>query len=381
MTRLEMERVPELVKSGKFTWEQAIREMSVFITQNKGLFMLFKYDDDFISEVVIEFLDRGPEALSQYNPRQGNFFSFTFCFVKNICNGIIKRKTIKNVMEYYTVSESILNYDDKVEQYSKIRPEDFERPKVPFNYKPIPGEAFQIAIKSEKYHITKLKDAKILEIPMEIREKLKDFSPRIIYNMIIIMALRSSYYLKDDYIKNITQMFNIDYESFHDVLLKINSEIEDKENTRKIMETRRNRAYFQHKRIRDQIQYNKDVTEDYDYESEYLNKKYTKSTEKWNNLNKKMEEGKACIRPTTKIIAKVLGISTRQVTYYQSLARKIGQALDKKKKKSKKKAQVKKGQIQKEPAKKEQLKLDSLKKGQFKKKKIQTRKKKTQSEV
>lgn len=331
MTRDEMERVPELVESGKLTWKQAIREMSIFITQNKGLFMLFKYDDDFISEVVIEFLDRGPEALSQYNPKQGNFFSFTFCFVKNICNGIIKRKTIKNVIEYYTVSESIINYDDKIELYSKIKPEDFEQPKVPFNYKPVPSEAFQIAIKSEKYHITKIKDANILEIPLEVREKLKDFSPRIIHNMIIIMALRSSYYLKDDYIKNITQMFNIDYETFHDVLLKINSEIEDKEKTRKKIETRRNRAYFMHKRIRDQIEYNKEISEDFEYESEFLNQKYTKSTVKWNNLNKQMEEGKACIRPTTKIIARVLGISTRQVTYYQTLARKIGLTLDKKK--------------------------------------------------
>ena len=52
MTRDEIELVPEQVKAGKITWEQAVREMIVFIVQNKGLFVLYKYDEDFISELI-----------------------------------------------------------------------------------------------------------------------------------------------------------------------------------------------------------------------------------------------------------------------------------------------------------------------------------------
>ena len=121
MTREELEMVPELVYSGKFTWEQAVREMIVFIIQNKGLFVLDKYDEDFISDLVIEFLDRGPGALSQYNPKQGNFFSFTFCFVKNICNSIIKQQSVHSVIDYHSISESILNYEEKCESYQNIK--------------------------------------------------------------------------------------------------------------------------------------------------------------------------------------------------------------------------------------------------------------------
>ena len=93
MTRDEIELVPEQVKAGKITWEQAVREMIVFIVLNKGLFVLYKYDEDFISELIIEFLDRGPVAFSQYDPKQGGFYSFLFCFVRNICNSLFKKKT------------------------------------------------------------------------------------------------------------------------------------------------------------------------------------------------------------------------------------------------------------------------------------------------
>lgn len=324
MTRDEFERIPEDVESGKTSWKTAVRQMIVFILQNKALFAIFKYDDDFISELIIDFLERGEETMSQYKRKTGAFFSYTYCFVKNLCISIIKRKSIKNVIEYHTVHESILNYENKVESYENIRFSDFERPKVPYNYTPISYKDFQIACKTDTYHIKRVINSEKSGISDSIKDKLKNFSPIMIQNIIMVLALKSSYYITEQQIKTITQLFNIDYNKFHQIILKIKSEIEDREKNKLKIEMRRNKAYFQHKKISGQIDFYKNSEDLYNFNDEKLNRQYTRNTKSWKTLNHQLEQGKVTIRPTTKLIAKVLGISTRQVTYYQSTARKLG---------------------------------------------------------
>ena len=95
------------------------------------------------------------------------------------------------------------------------------------------------------------------------------------------------------------------------------------------IEIRRNRAYFQHKRLKCQMEWNENNTMNPEYENISLNRKYQKNTKNWSTLNHQLEEGKIHIRPTTKLIAKILGLSPRQVTYYQSTARKLGITLNK----------------------------------------------------
>ena len=72
------------------------------------------------------------------------------------------------------------------------------------------------------------------------------------------------------------------------------------------------------------IKWNKETKNDSDYSNLVLRKSYQKNTANWKNLNTQLEEGKILIRPTTKLIAQILGISARQVTYYQTTARKLG---------------------------------------------------------
>ncbi len=329
MTRDEFEALPETVQSGKLNWNQGIRQMIVFILKNKPLFGLTRYDDDFISEVIIDFLDRGEAAMAQYLRLNGTFYSYTYCFVKNICNSIIKRKSIKHVIEYHNLYESIINYENKIDSYANIKYSEFERPKVPYNFTPISVNDFQIACKTDSYQIKKIIKSDKSELYKEIMDKLRDFSPLMIQNIILVLALKSSYYITEDQITAITQMFNIDYNKFHQIILKIKTEIVDREENKLQLEMRRNKAYFQHKKLRDQIEFNKNSEEYREYLNPQLKVKYKRSTKNWTVLNHQLEEGKVMIRPTTKLIAKVLGISIRQVTYYQSTARKLGIDLSK----------------------------------------------------
>ena len=78
MIKEDIEKIPELVKSGKKSWEQVCHELVVFIICNKPMFGLHKYDEDFISDFIIQFLVRGPEALAEFREEKGAFLSYLF---------------------------------------------------------------------------------------------------------------------------------------------------------------------------------------------------------------------------------------------------------------------------------------------------------------
>jgi len=329
MTREEIEKIPEQVASGLLTWEQAVRQIVVFVLQNKGLFCLYKQDDDYISELIIEFLVRGTEAFEHYEKDAGSFITYIFCFVRNICSAISRKKSNRNKIDFHNISESIIDYETKMESYQNIQFSEFDRPKVPYNYKAVSYEDFQIACKTDSYKIKQVLETDKIEINSEIKEKLKAYSPRMIQNIIMVLALKSSYYITEEQIKSITKLFDIDYDKFHQIILDIKNEIEEREINKEKIEMRRNKAYFYHKNLKEQMDYSRNVEGKSDYEIMTLDKKYKKNTSRWTNLNHQLEEGKVVVRPTTKLIAKVLGISTRQVTYYQTTARKLGIDLSK----------------------------------------------------
>lgn len=329
MTRDEIETIPELVKSGKMNWEQVAKELVVFIMRNKPMFGLQKYDEDFISDFIIQFLVRGPDALAEYDITKGGFMSYLFCMIKNIITSLNKKAALNSRIEYHNVSESIANYQNKVDAYQNINYEEFERPKVPYTYKPVSYKDFQIACKTDSYHIKRIISSEESAFEADIKKKLKGYSPKMIQNIVIVLALKSSYYITDDQIEKISKLLNIDKTSIHEIIQELKTLMDSRISNKEKIEIRRNRAYYNHKTMRDQIKWNELNSSEPQYENLKLNRKYEKNTRSWKNLNHQLEEGKILIRPTTKLIAKVLGISSRQVTYYQTTARKLGIKIDK----------------------------------------------------
>ena len=324
MTRDEIERIPEIVKSGQMSWEQVAQELVVFIVKNKPMFGLQKFDEDFVSDFIILFLSRGKESLAEYDTSRGSFFSYLFCMVKNISAAIFKQLAIQSKIEYHNVHESIMNYDNKIEAYEHINFSDFERPKVPYNYKPVSYKDFQIACKTDSYQIKKILNSDEINFETDIRKKLKHFSPKIIKNMVIVLALKSSYYITDNQIEKISLMFNLNLAKMFQIIQDIKIQMDSRVLNKEKIEIRRNKAYFYHKTLREQMDWNCQNPEDAEYENIKIKPKYDKKTKSWETLNHQLEAGKIHIRPTTKLIAKILGISPRQVTYYQSTARKLG---------------------------------------------------------
>ena len=106
MIREDIEKIPDFVNSGILNWEQASKELVVFIMRNKAMFGLQKYDEDFISDFIIQFLVRGPASLAEYQIEKGGFLSYLFCMIRNILSSLHKRAAINSRIEYHNVSES-----------------------------------------------------------------------------------------------------------------------------------------------------------------------------------------------------------------------------------------------------------------------------------
>lgn len=323
MTRNDIENFPELVKTGKMTWEQVSKELVVFLIRNKPMFGLQKFDEDFISDFVIIFLDRGPDALAEFNYDRGSFFSYLFCMSKNFQTALFKKASIKNRIEYHNVSESITEYENKVEAYQNINYADFDRPKVPYTYKPISYKDFQIACKSEFYPVNKADIQKNKSYQMILKEKFKGYLPKVIKNVMIVLTLKSAYYITDEAVERICLAFYINKIKLFQMIQELKNLMESRILNKEKIIMRRNKAYFKHKDLSNRIQWNELNNNEPQYENLLLNKSYQKNTKSWNTLNHQLEKGKIHIRPTTKLIAQVLGISSRQVTYYQSIARKL----------------------------------------------------------
>ena len=106
MIREDIEKLPDRVQSGQTSWEQVAKELVVFIMHNKPMFGLQKYDEDFMSDFIIQFLSRGPKALSEYCDSKGGFVSYLYLLNKY-------RKNIKKFNEKVrTVNEPIVSDKD-----------------------------------------------------------------------------------------------------------------------------------------------------------------------------------------------------------------------------------------------------------------------------
>lgn len=329
MNREDFELIHGKIRSGELSCKQAVEEVILFIARNKPMYGIQMYDEDFISDFFIYFLERAEKIFLSYDPQQGNFFSYIFCFVKNCCKAVKKQRTSKQVIEHFTKDQSISGYEEKQTAYTQINYDDFDKPKVPYNFTPIKPKYFQLACKSDKYLLKPIRPKTEAPLPPEIKEKLKDYSPHLVQNIIMVLALKSAYYITEEQITNIAQWFNIDKRILELNIQEIKSEMQERIVHKEQLIERRNRIYFQQQKLKDQIEWNKRTRVNPELYNEPLHRKYRKATDTLNLLNYQMKEGMIHIRPTTRIIAKYIDKSPRQITYYQTIARKIGLEINK----------------------------------------------------
>lgn len=297
MESYDLNSFPELLKSGILTQQEAVNKICSFMVNNYRVFNLQKYDEDFRSDLIISFLENGIKFLNSYKPEIGDFFTFLYCYINSMVTTRIRALTQKTLKENVTLAEGINIIPEKEYKYSKITYQVSEIPKAPYSYKP-----------------TNVEELK------KIFSKLNDDNTD---KKILVLAMKSSYYLSDTQISKISSMYNLKKDDFYKAIQYFKDTLIDKSEKRAKAEERRNFAYYHHKKYNMQIEnLSKSDNNNVRILQQELSFKQNKHKKNWQKMNKKLEEGYLYLRPTTKSIADVLGICERQVTYYINCAKK-----------------------------------------------------------
>lgn len=319
----EFNTIPEQLKSLQISNEKALDLITIFFKDNLPLFNISCFDEDYISEMIIMLLSKGQNVLSSYNSNLGEFFNYFYSVIKNIDTTCRRKKSRYIIQEEHNLYENLFEVKESTEKYCPLPKEPFLG-KVPYRYEPIDVKSFKQACKYNQFEIKRYFE-KDDEIPLELKEKLKKISPAKLKKMILTITLKSSFYLNDNIIDKISFLCNFDRNDLAKKIQILKADLFTREKNKKVLEERRNKAYYHHQNYEKQMQWLKENPDDYDdYKYSELEKKYYKHTKLWIALNNKLNDGIINIRPTNKAIADVLGICERQVSYYIKSIKDLG---------------------------------------------------------
>lgn len=295
MTKLNLNLIPDMLQKKEVTRKEALNLLCEFILSDSPVFGLIKFDEDFISELILRILERGTVIFDSFNPNSGSFFTYFFKYVQSVKFHLLKELSIKELKYKHVVelSKEDLYISDSNSTY------------YPSKY----------LIKNEEKNIDEiLKNNAIY--PKDFLKLIKKH-PRGYEKLLLVLALKSSYNITETNLNMIASCCNINREKLQEIVDYLNDKLEYKLKRKRELEEKRNSVYFYKKKYEHQIKkLNEEVKEDNKYVSESLTEKYNRKYEKWGTLNKKLNNSSHFIKPTNKEIANVLGLCERQVNYY-----------------------------------------------------------------
>ena len=292
----DLNLLAEKFRSGQMSEKAVIDKITVFVVKNYPIYGLHKYDEDFRQDIILALLERGSRLLHIFNPQYGDFFTFLYCNICTFINTALKARAQETVREKFNIEECIQQYEEKEIKYHRINYRHFEVPKIPYSNQKLSPEYFQQAIKDLSLHSNQKK--------------------------VLIIALKSSFYLSDTQIRKLSRMYGVKPDEFYKLIQYCKETLDTKFSRYNLTNQKRNYAYYHHKKC-DYIS-RKYIEEDFSVNKAYKAKQWQKKDRKhiysMNRLNSCLQKG-YLMRTTNKTIANVMGLSERQVNYYISSVR------------------------------------------------------------
>lgn len=295
MRKFNLNLIPDMLQKNEVTRKEALNLLCEFILSDKPVFGLIKFDEDFVSELILRILERGTVIFDSFNPESGSFYTYFFKYVQSVKFHLLKELSI-NELKYKHVVE--------------LSKEDLYISDTNCTYYPSKS-----MIKNEEKNIDEILNKSDI-YPKDFLKLIKKH-PRGYEKLLLVLALKSSYNITETNINMIASCCNIDKEKLQEIVDYLNDKLECKLTRKRKLEEKRNSVYFYKKKYEHQIKkLSEEVKEDNKYVSESLTEKYNRKYEKWGNLNKKLNNSSHFLKPTNKEIANALGLCERQVNYY-----------------------------------------------------------------
>lgn len=308
MSKKDVNRLPVLIREGALTEKQALNELAEFICTEPVLFGLHRYDEDFRSEVILCFLEKGHAMIRSFDSRFGQFFSYFFSYVTGIICSLRRVEARTSMQNSVKIDECIKNWPDKISAYRRTNFSRMNLPVLPFAYRNIPADKLREALMAgeTKQVYVQAETEAVRKIPKKA---------------LLVLALKSSYYITDEQIKSISGICGVDSAALESAVQLLRDSLHGRAEKRQLLEEKRNRAYFYRQHYVKQLQ----LSDPDDGPQLKLMRKLDIQTVKWNSINTKLSSAGSSIKPTNKAVAEVIGISERQVAYYIRYLKENGQ--------------------------------------------------------
>ena len=289
MKSFDLNLIPQMIEEGTITSKGAVNLICCFISRNYPVFGLLKYDEDVREDVVVKFMERGERFLRTYNPQQGSFFCYLHNHITSIINSLNKSMYRRSITDRINFEECIITTEEKMLKYQKLDYHLLEQKKVPYAPSKVPAD--------------------------ELCKTLRSIADGSSDKKLLVLALKSSFYITDDQVEKVCQYYKIKPSFFYQIIQLCKDSVLKKKKHREELQERRNFAYYHHKRYRKMIDGLSDDTINADHKRMKFQSLENKHRKNWKRLNSSFEKGIMQLRPTNKTIADMLGICERQVTY------------------------------------------------------------------
>lgn len=295
MKKIDLNEIPQKVKSQLITKKEAINSIATFICQNYPVFGLQHYDEDFREELILYIIEKGNNILTNYDEKHGNFFNYLYCYITCTVRTLVRTNAKKKVLESVAFNEQVQSFEEKEYQYNNIKYQNIESPEIPY--------------------------AAVKITPEELKKAFTNIDKD---KELLVIAMKCSFYITDDEINKVCKHYNLNKIDLYKAIEYCRTTLLMKSFRKQQLQQRRNAAYYNQKKYEKKIQLleDSDITENTNLLKKTFIKKKEKYYNNWQSLTSKFKDGYLPIRPTNKTVAAVLGICERQVIYYIRKAEK-----------------------------------------------------------
>ncbi|MBP5402867.1 MAG: hypothetical protein J6Y36_06900 [Treponema sp.] len=301
MAELILDEIPELVKSKKLSVSQACIEMYKIIYTNYPRFNLKNFDEDTRSDFLLYFLEKKAKTIiERFNPEIATFGSYVYSTLQSAQITFLNSLALKSDISNSVLLDSILTYDDKME-------EEVEKVTAISDEEPV----YKYSRKAKKEKIPSLVYKQIFKkvnhrLPMALSKQRK------IQQGLLILALKSAWYINDEQIKKVSRICDISPEIITNSVCALKSKLITKALNRREIEKSRNRAYCFVNTYRHELELTDPDENKFKYKE--IKRKLDYQTSAWTNKNQLLLNGRFKIAPTNSEIADVMGLPYRLIS-------------------------------------------------------------------
>lgn len=308
MTDIKLDEIPGLLKSGKLSFSQACIAVYKRIYCEPALFDLLEMDEDERSDFLLYFLQKKiPTMIRNYNPQITAFGSYVYTVVRIAKIDYLQQQDRKKNMSKTYIYESIIEYDEFIarSQKSPSKISDEIKGYVPRSEEEkIPSLVYKRFFKKEPHRLC----------VAESRErKLK--------HGILILALKSAWYINDEQIQKVSNYCKISSDILSTTVCTLKANLINKALFREEIQNNRAKAYCLINTYEQQIR--NLGTYDGLPKFERIERRLEFQKRNFNSKNKLLQSGKFKIAPTNSEIAKVIGVKNSLIANTLSKFRQL----------------------------------------------------------